>query len=248
MAHLLEHMLFLGTERFPEPDAYRTYITANGGSQNAYTAHENTNYYFEIESGALEGALERFGQFFTAPLMDARYVERERHAVHATRGKERTYTSRVKLPGGSARVGAVFVNDHYDPKHRNPAQRDRNLAVEWIEVVAACGGEMCEPVDEPCGRPPSESDCEFPPSVAELERGFADMTRKIEAARAAGERVQFVFYYSGHSDETGLLLAGVHLDYKRLRQLIDKVPAEVRIGILDSCSSGAFTRFKGGMR
>jgi hypothetical protein len=61
-------------------------------------------------------------------------------------------------------------------------------------------------------------------------------------------RIQFFFYYSGHSDETGLLLGGVHLDYKRLRNLIDKLSADVRIGVLDSCSSGAFTRFKGGKK
>jgi hypothetical protein len=86
------------------------------------------------------------------------------------------------------------------------------------------------------------------PDVAAFERGFAEVSAKIRRARKAGERVQFVFYYSGHSDETGLLLGGVHLDYKRLRKMIDEVPADVRIGILDSCSSGAFTRFKGGKK
>lgn len=86
------------------------------------------------------------------------------------------------------------------------------------------------------------------PDVAALEQGFADIAAKIRKAQAAGERVQFVFYYSGHSDEGGLLLGGVRFDYKRLRSLIDKVPADVRIGILDSCSSGAFTRSKGGKK
>lgn len=86
------------------------------------------------------------------------------------------------------------------------------------------------------------------PDPAALEQGFLDISAKIRRAQKSGERVQFVFYYSGHSDEGGLLLAGVHVDYKRLRALIDKVPADVRIGILDSCSSGAFTRFKGGKK
>ena len=86
------------------------------------------------------------------------------------------------------------------------------------------------------------------PDVAALEQGFATMQAKIERAKQAGARVQFFFYYSGHSDETGLLLGGVHFDYKRLRNLIDKVSADVRIGVLDSCSSGAFTRFKGGKK
>lgn len=86
------------------------------------------------------------------------------------------------------------------------------------------------------------------PTVAELERGFDAIKAKIDRARQSGARVQFFFYYSGHSDETGLLLGGVHVDYKRLRGLIDKVSADVRIGVLDSCSSGAFTRFKGGKK
>jgi hypothetical protein len=86
------------------------------------------------------------------------------------------------------------------------------------------------------------------PDPAALERGFADIAARIRKAQTAGERVQFVFYYSGHSDETGLLLGGVRFDYKRLRGMIDKVPAEVRIAILDSCSSGAFTRAKGGKK
>jgi hypothetical protein len=86
------------------------------------------------------------------------------------------------------------------------------------------------------------------PDVASLEQGFADVAARIRKAQTAGERVQFVFYYSGHSDETGLLLGGVRVDYKRLRGLIDKVPADVRIAILDSCSSGAFTRSKGGKK
>lgn len=86
------------------------------------------------------------------------------------------------------------------------------------------------------------------PDPATLERAFVELANAAKAAEAAGERVQFVFYYSGHSDESGLLLGGVGFDYKRLRKRIDEVPADVRIGILDSCSSGAFTRYKGGRK
>jgi hypothetical protein len=60
--------------------------------------------------------------------------------------------------------------------------------------------------------------------------------------------VQFVFYYSGHSDEQGLLLAGRRVDYRDLRRDVQEVPADVRIAVLDSCASGAFTRTKGGTK
>lgn len=83
LAHFLEHMLFLGTERYPQPDEYQKYISEHGGSNNAFTADRNTNYYFDIAPNALHDALDRFSQFFIAPQFNADYVDRERHAVHA---------------------------------------------------------------------------------------------------------------------------------------------------------------------
>ena len=90
LAHFLEHMLFLGTEKYPEPGAYAGYIQQNGGTNNAYTAFANTNYYFELDANHLENALDRFAQFFIAPLFDEDLVQREKNAVHSEfTGKQR---------------------------------------------------------------------------------------------------------------------------------------------------------------
>lgn len=83
LAHFLEHMLFLGTAAYPEAGEYQEYIAAHGGSHNAYTAYENTNYYFDVDAAYLEPALDRFSQFFIAPLFTPEYVDRERNAVHS---------------------------------------------------------------------------------------------------------------------------------------------------------------------
>ena len=83
MAHYLEHMLFLGTEKYPEAGEYQQYITAHGGSNNAYTILDHTNYFFNITPDYLEGALDRFSQFFIAPLFNEAYVKRERSVVHS---------------------------------------------------------------------------------------------------------------------------------------------------------------------
>lgn len=83
LAHFLEHMLFLGTEKFPEPDEYQAFISDNGGSHNAYTSSHHTNYFFDVDAKKLDLALDRFSQFFVAPLFDATYVDRERNAVHS---------------------------------------------------------------------------------------------------------------------------------------------------------------------
>ncbi len=83
MAHYLEHMLFLGTKEFPKSDEYSTYMETNGGWDNAYTSDEVTNYMFEVDNQAIEGALHRFSRFFSSPLFDAAYLEREKNAVNS---------------------------------------------------------------------------------------------------------------------------------------------------------------------
>jgi len=83
LAHFLEHMLFLGTKKYPDANEYADFISANGGSHNAFTARDNTNYFFDVKPDALPGALDRFSQFFITPLFTPKYVQRERKAVHS---------------------------------------------------------------------------------------------------------------------------------------------------------------------
>ena len=87
LAHFLEHMLFLGTKKYPKVGEYSEYLSANQGMSNAYTASENTNYFFEVNNDAFTGALDRFAQFFVAPLFDEAYVKREVNAVHSEHQK-----------------------------------------------------------------------------------------------------------------------------------------------------------------
>ncbi len=83
LAHFLEHMLFLGTEKYPEAGAYQQFINDHGGSHNAYTAFDETNYFFDVNASDLEPTLDQFSQFFIAPLFNPQYVDREKHAVHS---------------------------------------------------------------------------------------------------------------------------------------------------------------------
>ncbi len=81
LAHFLEHMLFLGTEKYPEEGEYGEYLRSNGGYSNAYTSLELTNYHFEVAHHAFEGAVDRMAQFFIAPLFLEEFTEREMNAV-----------------------------------------------------------------------------------------------------------------------------------------------------------------------
>jgi len=94
LAHFLEHMLFLGTEKYPRPGEYQQFIKSHGGSHNAFTAFQNTNYFFDIQAPFLEAALDRFAQQFAAPLFTPELVDRERHAVHSEFSASRKEDSR----------------------------------------------------------------------------------------------------------------------------------------------------------
>lgn len=90
LAHFLEHMLFLGTAKYPQAGEYKDFMTVNGGGDNAYTSYDHTNYFFYIDQSNLEPALDRFAQFFIEPLFNPEYVARERQVVHSE------YTSRLQ--------------------------------------------------------------------------------------------------------------------------------------------------------
>jgi hypothetical protein len=80
-----------------------------------------------------------------------------------------------------------------------------------------------------------------------LNQAFADLKSRVGRESRAQVRREVFVYFSGHSDEEGLLLGGERVTYRELRQWIDSVGADVRIAILDSCASGALIRLKGGV-
>jgi hypothetical protein len=86
------------------------------------------------------------------------------------------------------------------------------------------------------------------PDRKDLDSAFDAISQRVRDERKPGQRVELVVYYSGHADETGILIGGGRYDYAKLRERIRSVPADVRIAIVDSCASGSFTRIKGGTK
>ena len=83
MAHFVEHMLFLGTKKFPEENQYAHFINEHGGNQNAYTSQDHTVYIYSIDNAYFQQSLERFADFFIQPIFSKSGLERERLAVHS---------------------------------------------------------------------------------------------------------------------------------------------------------------------
>tara|TARA_Y100000389_G_scaffold204065_1_gene254803 strand:+ start:1073 stop:3706 length:2634 start_codon:yes stop_codon:yes gene_type:complete len=83
LAHFLEHMLFLGSKKYPKENYFDETLKCHGGSSNAYTALFETVYYFTVNSNYLEKILDIFSRFFIDPLFDPDSVSREINAIHS---------------------------------------------------------------------------------------------------------------------------------------------------------------------
>lgn len=87
LAHFLEHMLFLGTEKYPKEEEYKEFLAQHAGASNAFTAETHTNYHFSVSPAHLDDALDRFSQFFIAPLFNESSTDRELNNVHSEHSK-----------------------------------------------------------------------------------------------------------------------------------------------------------------
>lgn len=87
LAHFTEHMLFLGSKKFPDENYYQDKVQLHGGSSNAYTDSKITVYYLSVFHDALDEMLDIFSRFFIDPLFDKDSVSREVNAVNSEHQK-----------------------------------------------------------------------------------------------------------------------------------------------------------------
>ncbi|XP_067928601.1 insulin-degrading enzyme-like [Watersipora subatra] len=82
LAHFCEHMMFLGSKKYPGENMYTDFISSHGGATNAFTGREDTNFHFDIAPAHFKEALDIFAQFFICPLFTESASDRELKAVH----------------------------------------------------------------------------------------------------------------------------------------------------------------------
>ncbi|CAI8785113.1 pyrroloquinoline quinone biosynthesis protein PqqF [Pseudomonas chlororaphis] len=83
LAHFLEHLLFLGTERFPVEQSLMAYVQRHGGQVNASTGERHTDFFFELPAADFAAGLERLADMLTHPRMSQEDQLREREVLHA---------------------------------------------------------------------------------------------------------------------------------------------------------------------
>jgi caspase domain-containing protein len=139
-------------------------------------------------------------------------------------------------PAGLKRF-AIFAGSNNGGDKRVQLEYAESDALSMYEVFSEIGGLLQE-----------DTIIITDPGTSDIYSAFDKMKILIDSERDKSRRTEFFFYYSGHSDEMGILPAGDILNYSELREKINQMDTDVRIAVLDSCSSGAFTRLKGGIK
>ncbi|NVZ51414.1 pyrroloquinoline quinone biosynthesis protein PqqF [Pseudomonas sp. B6002] len=83
LAHFLEHLLFLGTERFPAGEGLMAYVQRHGGQVNASTRERTTDFFFELPEPTFAGGLDRLAHMLAHPRLAVEDQLREREVLHA---------------------------------------------------------------------------------------------------------------------------------------------------------------------
>uniref|UniRef100_A0A1I8GZV3 Peptidase_M16 domain-containing protein n=1 Tax=Macrostomum lignano TaxID=282301 RepID=A0A1I8GZV3_9PLAT len=83
LAHCLEHMVFMGSAKYPDENGFDAFVQECGGSSNAWTDAEQTLFYFSVRQQSLPDCLDRFAHLLGKPLLLESSLEREVQAVHS---------------------------------------------------------------------------------------------------------------------------------------------------------------------
>jgi hypothetical protein len=133
-------------------------------------------------------------------------------------------TRRFALVAGEPDGGAGTVRLRY-------AERD---ARRIHEILTRVGGVR-----------PGDARLLLSQGAGAFRRALSELTEASAAARARGDRTVLLVYYSGHAKDDALRLGAGRVGMDELRGVLKDAPADVRIGLLDSCRSGAIARTKG---
>lgn len=149
LCHFLEHMLFLGTERYPDEKEYKSFLAQHGGRSNASTSAEHTSYYFSVNADHLDAALDRFSAFFICPLFTESSTKREMEAVNAEFSRNLQSDSRrilqvMKHTSNSANPFSKFSTGNINTLGKYDVQHVRSLLMEkHREFYTADNAKLC---------------------------------------------------------------------------------------------------------
>ncbi|XP_006879735.1 PREDICTED: nardilysin isoform X2 [Elephantulus edwardii] len=146
LAHFLEHMVFMGSMKYPDENGFDAFLKKHGGSDNASTDCERTVFQFDVQRKYFKEALDRWAQFFIHPLMIRDAIDREVEAVDSEYQLARPSDANRKemLFGSLARpghpMGKFFWGNAETLKHepqKNNIDTHARLREFWMRYYSA---------------------------------------------------------------------------------------------------------------
>ncbi|KAH8858007.1 Nardilysin [Schistosoma japonicum] len=83
LSHFLEHMVFMGSLKYPTENDFDAYLSQRGGTNNAWTGNEYTLFHFDVKRKHFADCLDKFANFFISPLLSKDSTDREINAVNS---------------------------------------------------------------------------------------------------------------------------------------------------------------------
>ncbi|MEK9661255.1 MAG: pitrilysin family protein, partial [Alphaproteobacteria bacterium] len=123
IAHMLEHLMFKGTPRFPD-GKFSEIVARNGGQENAFTSQDYTGYYQTVVADRLALMMEMEADRMTNLVLTDSVIEPERQVVLEER------RSRVENNPGAVLAEQVGAATWLNHPYRLPV-------IGWEHEIAA---------------------------------------------------------------------------------------------------------------
>jgi predicted Zn-dependent peptidase len=81
LAHFIEHTVFKGTQRYPDPEVMAAATDRLGGNVDAFTGKENACFYGKVLRDQLPNLVDLLGELVTAPIFEPQELVRERSVI-----------------------------------------------------------------------------------------------------------------------------------------------------------------------
>jgi zinc protease len=233
MAHLFEHMFFKGSKAFPQPEAIAQAVSAAGGSSNAGTIYDSTNYYMVMPKENFAKGVEIQADAIARPLFDPAELAKEAEVVIEESNRKLDNAPAVAFE----RMIATSFTQHRVRRWRigsNEVLRNirRDHLVAFFDtlyrpenIIVSIAGDV----------PPEEA-------LAVVRRTYGDIARgELKKERGPREPPQAAFRF-GRSEadvKEGYTVLGWHTVPENHA---DEITLEVLAGILGSGRSSRFYR------
>ncbi|KAJ7400401.1 Nardilysin [Pitangus sulphuratus] len=138
LAHFLEHMVFMGSLKYPDENGFDAFLKKHGGGDNASTDCERTVFQFDVQRKYFKEALDRWAQFFIHPLMIRDAIDREVEAVDSGNADTLKHEPKMKNIDTYTRL-REFWQRHYSAHYMTlvvqskvvPVRKVHSLTITW---------------------------------------------------------------------------------------------------------------------